>query len=56
VRKAGIDNLRVFLQGQDILLFTKYTGPDPEMADGTGRDWNSTPNQRVITFGINLTL
>jgi TonB-dependent starch-binding outer membrane protein SusC len=56
VRKAGIENLRVFVQGQDLLMFTKYTGPDPEMADGTGRDFNSTPNQRVVTFGISLTL
>jgi TonB-linked SusC/RagA family outer membrane protein len=54
-RKAGIDNLRVFAQGQDLFMVTKYTGIDPEM-QVDGRDFNSTPNQRVITFGINLTL
>lgn len=54
-RKAGIDNLRIFAQGQDLFMVTKYTGIDPEMQVG-GRDFNSTPNQRVITFGINMTL
>jgi TonB-linked SusC/RagA family outer membrane protein len=56
VRKAHIDNLRIFAQGQDLLIFTKYTGIDPEMASSGGQDFNGTPNQRVVTFGINLTL
>jgi len=53
VRKAGIRSLRVFAQGQDILMLTKYTGIDPEMESG-GVDLNGTPRQKVITFGINL--
>jgi hypothetical protein len=56
VRKAGIDNLRIFAQGQDLLIFTKYTGIDPEMTSSDGQDFNGTPNQRVITFGLNMTL
>lgn len=55
MRKIGIDNLRVFAQGQDLLMITKYTGIDPEM-ESDGRDWNGTPKQRVITFGINMNL
>lgn len=55
LRRAGIDNLRIFAQGQDILMITKYTGIDPEM-ETTGTDLNGTPRQKVITFGINLTL
>jgi len=55
VRRIGLDNLRVFAQGQDILMITKYTGIDPEMESG-GTDLNGTPRQKVITFGINLTL
>ena len=54
-RKIGVDNLRVFAQGQDILMITKYTGIDPEMESG-GTDLNGTPRQKVITFGINLSL
>jgi TonB-linked SusC/RagA family outer membrane protein len=55
MRRVGVDNLRVFAQGQDLLMMTKYTGIDPEMESG-GQDYNGTPNQRVITFGINLSL
>lgn len=54
-RKINVDNLRVFAQFQDMILITKYTGIDPEMESG-GRDYNGTPKQRVITFGINLNL
>lgn len=53
--KAGIQSLRVFAQGQDLFMITDYTGIDPEMENG-GVDFNGTPRQRVITFGINLTL
>jgi TonB-linked SusC/RagA family outer membrane protein len=55
MRKIGVDNLRIFAQGQDLFMITKYTGIDPEMESG-GQDYNGTPKQRVITFGINLSL
>ena len=53
--KIGIENLRIFAQGQDLLMITKYTGIDPEMESG-GVDFNGTPRQQVITLGINLKL
>ncbi len=53
--RAGIQNLRIFVQGQDLLMFTKYKGIDPEMEVG-GVDYNGTPKQRVITFGLNFKL
>lgn len=55
VKRIGVDNLRVFAQGQDLWLSTKYTGIDPEM-ESNGVDFNGTPRQRVLTFGLNLTL
>jgi TonB-dependent starch-binding outer membrane protein SusC len=55
LQRIGVENLRVFAQGQDMWMGTKYTGIDPEMESG-GVDWNGTPRQRVITMGINLTL
>ena len=55
VKKVGLTSLRIFAQGQDILMLTKYTGIDPEMESG-GVDLNGTPRQKVITFGINLGL
>ncbi len=55
LNKIGIQNLRIFVQGQDILMITDYTGIDPEMESG-GVDYNGTPRQRVVTFGVNLKL
>lgn len=59
VGKAGIDNLRVYVQGQELFMFTKYTGLDPE-GEGragvdTGVDYNGTPRQSVISAGLNIT-
>jgi hypothetical protein len=53
LRFARIDNLRIFAQGQNLLTITKYKGIDPEMESG-GQDYNGTPVQRVITFGLNV--
>ncbi len=38
-----------------MFMITDYTGIDPEMESG-GVDYNGTPRQRVISFGINLGL
>ncbi len=53
--RIGVENLRIFAQGQDLLMLTKYTGIDPEM-ENSGVDYNGTPRQRVFTLGLNLTL
>lgn len=55
ISKIGIQNLRLFVQGQDLLVFTKYKGIDPEM-ESAGVDFNGTPRQRVVTFGLSLKL
>lgn len=57
------DSLRVFANGQNLLLFTEYTGLDPEVdvqnpIDGVpsaGLDYTSYPKPRTLTFGINAT-
>ena len=53
--RFGIQSLRIFVQGQNLMLITDYTGIDPEM-ESNGQDFNGTPNQRVITCGLNLNL
>ena len=55
LNRIKVENLRIFAQGQDLWMGTKYTGIDPEMENG-GVDWNGTPRQRVFTMGLNLTL
>ena len=67
-KKIGLDKLRLYLQAQNILTITKYTGLDPEIGNfNTGRgdyrnqavDYNmgvdsgNFPVPRMITFGIN---
>ncbi|OJX91340.1 MAG: SusC/RagA family TonB-linked outer membrane protein [Paludibacter sp. 47-17] len=64
-KKYGIDNLRVYLSGTNLLTFTGYSGLDPEMTVSTnsagegdlanGIDWGTYPVAMTFTFGINLT-
>jgi TonB-linked SusC/RagA family outer membrane protein len=53
--RIKIENLRIFAQGQDLWMGTKYSGIDPEM-ESNGVDFNGTPRQRVVSIGLNLTL
>jgi TonB-linked SusC/RagA family outer membrane protein len=56
VGRLGIDRLRIFVSGTELLMFTDYTGIDPEMERFAGTDFNGTPRQRTFTFGVNLSL
>jgi TonB-linked SusC/RagA family outer membrane protein len=57
---VSLSRVRVFVQAQNIATFTKYTGADPEVnANPTsnsqvGIDYNSNPQQRVFTGGVNV--
>jgi len=51
--KAGISKLRVYVNGANLLYFTKYKGFTPEILNG--RDWNSYPMAGSVKFGLNLT-
>lgn len=60
--KAGISAARVYVSGQNVLTFTKYTGLDPEIT-GTasttltqGIEFYSVPQPRVFMGGFNITL
>ncbi|RYY19566.1 MAG: TonB-dependent receptor, partial [Chitinophagaceae bacterium] len=58
--KAGIANARVYVSGQNLGIWTKYQGPDPEVsANGNGNlnqgvDRNTVGNARTITIGLNI--
>ncbi|SMD08650.1 SusC/RagA family TonB-linked outer membrane protein [Pedobacter nyackensis] len=58
--RAGIEKLRFYLIGSNLLLFTKYTGADPESNLGTqniqGYDYGTPPQPRTVQLGVNLTL
>jgi len=53
--RIGVENLRLYVQGQELFTFTKYKGIDPEM-ETNGYDFNGTPRQKVVSAGISLTL
>lgn len=53
--RIGVEGLRVFGQLQDYFMITNYKGIDPEQ-ETDGFDHNGTPRQRVMTFGLSLTL
>lgn len=63
-KDLGISGVRVYLSGQNLLTFTKFTGVDPEVSGG-GRDDGFTsrafgfagwqyPQLRTFIFGINF--
>jgi TonB-dependent starch-binding outer membrane protein SusC len=42
------------VQGQNLGIWTKYKGIDPENVSELGIDNSSVPQLRTITFGINV--
>jgi TonB-linked SusC/RagA family outer membrane protein len=59
--KIKVNSLRIFVSGQNLATWTKYTGWDPEVnADdivtnvAQGYDFYSAPQARTITGGINV--
>jgi TonB-linked SusC/RagA family outer membrane protein len=61
LRKVKINSARFWVGGQNLWIFTKYPGPDPEVssngngaATGQGVDRNTLANGRTITVGLNV--
>ncbi len=58
LRKAFIQNLRLYVSLDDFVTFTKYPGFDPEAATndtrGMGIDKGSYPGSKKVVFGLNL--
>ena len=49
-KKAYVQNLRLFISGENLLTITKFTGIDPEMQTGFGY-----VTLRQYAFGVNIT-
>lgn len=50
-----VDRLRIYVQGQNLLTFTSYSGLDPEgYTVIPGVDWNGNPQQRTFLIGLNI--
>ena len=65
-KKGYLQSARIYVQGLNLLTFTKYPGFDPEVNTdylsntitqgniNQGIDFYSTPQPRTLTFGLNL--
>ena len=64
--KKAINNLQIFLSGQNLYTLTNYPGLDPEMQTSNnsagegdlaaGIDWGTYPSAMIINLGININL
>lgn len=60
LKKFGIGKFAVYVTGQNLLTFTKYTGFDPEVnafglsATELGIDYGTYPQARMLTAGLNV--
>jgi len=57
--RIGIRQTRVYLSGDNLLLFTPYTGYDPEVfvdagTASRGVDYLTYPRARTFTFGAHV--
>lgn len=51
-----IKSVRVFVQGQNLLLFSDFSGIDPENITEAGINYNVVPSARNISFGVSVGL
>lgn len=58
--KAKIENLRFYVTGYNVALWTNYSGYDPEVSTirrtnlSPGVDYSAYPRSRQLVFGVNL--
>lgn len=59
VNNFGIDKLRLYVAGNNLITFTKYSGLDPDFVSkdvwNRGTDSFAFPNTRSVMFGLDLT-
>lgn len=62
IEKARFRTARVFVQGQNLITFTDYSGLDPEVNTfsgsntSLGTDFLVYPQAKTVTFGVNIGL
>lgn len=62
IQRVGVTNARVYVSAQNLITFTKYTGPDPEVSTYSdsnltpGFDFSPYPRTKVVTIGASISL
>jgi hypothetical protein len=59
LKRLNIQSLRIYCSAQNLITWTNYSGPDPEVSirNSTltpGFDYSAYPRPRTVTFGIDL--
>ncbi|MNY34485.1 hypothetical protein D3C86_1688310 [compost metagenome] len=55
IQRFGISSARLNFTANNIYTFSHYSGPDPEIVTGVGRDGsNGYPSKRTYSLGINV--
>ena len=57
VKAIGLNELKVYLNLNNVFCLTKYSGTDPEHSAGAwgmAKDESQTPRSKSFTFGLNL--
>lgn len=54
IEKLYLNNLRLYVSGDNMWLITKYSGQDPEFNMEGGTDGWKYPTPRKVMFGLNL--
>lgn len=61
LQKLGLDECRVYLQGQNLFTLTGYSGLDPAITNVgdlqdiyTGFDFRNYPASKILMMGINV--
>lgn len=59
--RINIEKARIYFSGSNLLLWTKYSGPDPESSSNSsqnqpGIDLGTPPQPSSVQLGINITL
>jgi TonB-linked SusC/RagA family outer membrane protein len=60
IKKAGLTSLKIFVQGQNLVTWTHYSGFDPEVSTfnvtntASGTDFLTYPQAKSYTFGVNI--
>jgi TonB-linked SusC/RagA family outer membrane protein len=56
VNAVKLQNVRLYMQGSNLLTFTEYPGGDPEVGGGqyAGYYYLGYPNAKTLTFGVDV--
>lgn len=55
INRWGLDNLRVYISGENLHTFSRYSGPNPENVTTMGRDISEGyPVPRTYNVGLNI--